>query len=72
MLAALAAALDGSGPAILPLDPDLPDAALTRTLEAFAPTAIQTMTGTAPYRGPVSRARVLGGLSEDVPPTVRS
>jgi O-succinylbenzoic acid--CoA ligase len=46
MLAALAAALDGSGPAILPLDPDLPAAALARTLEAFAPAAIQTMTGT--------------------------
>jgi len=46
MLAALAAALDGSGPAILPLDPDLPDAALARMLEAFAPAAIQTMTGT--------------------------
>jgi o-succinylbenzoate---CoA ligase len=46
MLAALAAALDGSGPAILPLDPGLPDAALARTLEAFQPDAIQTMTGT--------------------------
>jgi len=46
MLAALAAALDGSGPAILPVDPDLPDAALARMLEAFRPEAIQTMTGT--------------------------
>jgi o-succinylbenzoate---CoA ligase len=46
MLAALAAALDGSGPAILPLDPELPDAALARMLEAFRPEAIQTMTGT--------------------------
>jgi o-succinylbenzoate---CoA ligase len=55
MLAALAAALDGSGPAILPLDPDLPDAALARTLEAMRPDAIQTMTGTRPYRTPFSR-----------------
>ncbi len=47
MLAALAAALDGSGPAILPLDPGLPAAALTRTLEAFAPATIETMAGTS-------------------------
>src|SRR5262245_4597308 len=47
MLAALAAALDGSGPAILPLDPGLPDPALARTLEAFAPATIETMAGTA-------------------------
>jgi o-succinylbenzoate---CoA ligase len=46
MLTALGAALDGSGPAILPLDPELPDAALARMLEAFQPDAIQTMTGT--------------------------
>lgn len=46
MLAALAAALDGSGPAILPLDPGLPEAALARTLEAFAPATIETMAGT--------------------------
>jgi O-succinylbenzoic acid--CoA ligase len=39
MLAALAAALDGSGPAILPLDPDLPQAALVRTLETIAGTS---------------------------------
>src|SRR5215469_6342116 len=56
MLTALARALDGSGPAILPLDPDLPDAALARTLEALAPAAIQTMAGThtltAPPAGP--------------------
>ena len=46
MLAALAAALDGSGPAILPLDPDLPAAALTRTLEALAPSQLLTAEGT--------------------------
>ena len=36
MLAALAAALDGSGPAILPLDPDLPGPARGSMLAAFA------------------------------------
>ncbi len=68
MLAALAAALDGSGPAILPLDPDLPDAALARTLEAFRPDVIQTMTGTVPYRGPVWRSdgrEPVGGCPTD-------
>src|SRR5271165_1975047 len=48
MLAALAAALDGSGPAILPLDPALPRGALSAALEAFAPAAIRTMEGTRP------------------------
>jgi len=68
MLAALAAALDGSGPAILPLDPDLPEAALTRTLEAFQPEAIQTSTGTVPYRGPISQRGgrgAVGGCAPD-------
>ena len=46
MLAALAAALDGSGPAILPLDPDLPATALARTLEALAPSQLLTAEGT--------------------------
>jgi len=48
ILAALSAALDGSGPAILPLDPDLPPATLARVLTAFRPSAIETMTGTRP------------------------
>jgi o-succinylbenzoate---CoA ligase len=47
MLDALARALDGSGPAILPLDPGLPAAALRAALEAFAPATIETMTGTS-------------------------
>jgi O-succinylbenzoic acid--CoA ligase len=41
----LAAALDGSGPAILPLDPDLPRARLTTLLDALAPSAIETQEG---------------------------
>jgi o-succinylbenzoate---CoA ligase len=48
MLAALAAALDGSGPAILPLDPALPTHALKAVIDAFAPAAIRTMEGTRP------------------------
>jgi len=50
ILAALAAAIDGSGPAILPLDPGLPEAALARTLAAFAPTTIETPAGTRTLR----------------------
>ena len=46
----LAAALDGSGPAILPLDPDLPRARLTGILEAFAPGAVETADGVFPGR----------------------
>jgi len=48
MLAALTAALDGSGPAILPLDPALPESARGRLLEALAPSAVMTEEGTAP------------------------
>ncbi len=50
MSALLAAALDGSGPAILPLDPDLPGPALTRALEAFAPSVLVTREGTGSVR----------------------
>jgi O-succinylbenzoic acid--CoA ligase len=42
----LAAALDGSGPAILPVDPDLPPARLTGLLGALAPATIETTQGT--------------------------
>ena len=42
LLEALAAALDGSGPAILPLDPSLPKARLGELIEAFAPASIET------------------------------
>ncbi len=46
LLDALSAALDGSGPAILPLDPSLPPARLAALLEAFAPSALETTEGT--------------------------
>ncbi len=56
MLAALAAALDGSGPAILPLDPSLAPGAITAACEAFGPAAIRTMKGTRP--APASAQRL--------------
>jgi len=63
MLAALAAALDGSGPAILPLDPALPAAALTRTLDALAPSHLLTSEGTT--RLPAAGAgRAAAGVAE--------
>jgi o-succinylbenzoate---CoA ligase len=40
MLAALAAALDGSGPAIVPLDPALPAPALRLALETLSPSTV--------------------------------
>jgi o-succinylbenzoate---CoA ligase len=45
LLELLAAALDGSGPAILPLDPELPRARLTGILDAFAPATVETADG---------------------------
>jgi o-succinylbenzoate---CoA ligase len=62
MLGLLAAALDGSGPAILPLDPALPRAALARVLEEFTPAVLHTPGGTqrldlpAPARDAAGRA----------------
>ena len=42
---ALAAALDGTGPAILPLDPRLPAAQIAASLAAFGPAAVETPDG---------------------------
>jgi O-succinylbenzoic acid--CoA ligase len=53
-LDAVSAALDGTGPAILPLDPGLPAARLRELLDAFAPAAIQTLDGT--QQGPAAPA----------------
>ena len=50
LLDALAAALDGSGPAILPLDPRLPRARLEALLEACVPSAVETPAGTRRWR----------------------
>jgi O-succinylbenzoic acid--CoA ligase len=59
LLEALAAALDGSGPAILPLDPGLPRDRLDSLLDAFAPATIETADGTARLApaGPPAAAR---------------
>jgi o-succinylbenzoate---CoA ligase len=46
LLDALASALDGSGPAILPLDPGLPEARVAALLDAFAPATVETPGGT--------------------------
>ena len=45
MLERLAAALDGCGPAILPLEADLPPERLARFLDAFSPSAVETPDG---------------------------
>jgi O-succinylbenzoic acid--CoA ligase len=59
LLGQLAAALDGSGPAILPLDPGLPASRLTELLAAFAPSAIVTTDG-------IERFAAGEGVADDV------
>jgi len=54
LLDLLAAALDGTGPAILPLDPGLPRERLSGIIEAFAPSAVETPDGVV---GPASGGR---------------
>jgi o-succinylbenzoate---CoA ligase len=56
LLERLAAALDGSGPAILPLQAGLPPGRLARILDAFAPSAVQTPDGVS------HRPRRAGGI----------
>jgi O-succinylbenzoic acid--CoA ligase len=70
MLDALASALDGSGPAILPLDPRLPGARVAALLEAFAPAAVETPGGTRRWRPPGTAGTGRGGASGDVPAEV--
>ena len=53
LLELLAAALDGTGPAVLPLDPDLPADRLDAILDTFAPAAVHTPDGVT--RRPDSR-----------------
>lgn len=47
----LAAALDGSGPALLPIDPALPEARVRALLEALRPAALHTPDGVRPLPG---------------------
>ncbi len=51
LLERLAAALDGSGPAILPLEPGLPPGRLASFLDTFSPEAVETAGGIIPRPG---------------------
>jgi O-succinylbenzoic acid--CoA ligase len=51
LLELLSGALDGTGPAILPLDPDLPAERLTAILDTFAPAAVHTADGVTQRSG---------------------
>jgi o-succinylbenzoate---CoA ligase len=62
LLAALAAALDGSGPAILPVDPRLPAGQVSALLDALRPDAVQTPSGTQ-RRGPGGRPALAPGTA---------
>jgi o-succinylbenzoate---CoA ligase len=64
----LAAALDGSGPAILPLDADLPAARLAELIEALGPDAVEDARGvrrarSGPDRGVAEGTAVVIGTS---------
>jgi o-succinylbenzoate---CoA ligase len=65
MLTMLAAALDGSGPAILPLDPDLPAPALARVLEEFAPAVLHRPEGTKRLDLPARAGDAAGRMIAD-------
>ncbi len=65
MLEALSAALDGTGPAILPLDPDLPRPRLTAMLDAFAPSAIESSDGLERSAGASPGGHPAGGVGLD-------
>jgi O-succinylbenzoic acid--CoA ligase len=73
LLDLLSAALDGTGPAILPLDPALPRRRLAELLGVFAPSAIETPDGTEriaspgpPSPAPAVAGPAAGGVGPDV------
>jgi O-succinylbenzoic acid--CoA ligase len=66
LLEALPAALDGSGPALLPLDPALPRARLAGMLSAWAPTEIQTAEGIERVAGRRSRTLAAVPVADEV------
>jgi o-succinylbenzoate---CoA ligase len=66
LLDALAAALDGSGPAILPLDPALPPASVADLLHAFTPATVETQDGAIRWR-PDDDRPAAPGAGEDLP-----
>ncbi|WP_153540891.1 AMP-binding protein [Actinomadura macrotermitis] len=61
LLTALAAALDGTGPAICPLPADLPPAALRTLIDTLAPHAVQTEDGLTPHHPRTPEAGVPAG-----------
>lgn len=65
MLEALSAALDGTGPAILPLDPDLPRPRLAALLDAFAPSVIESLEGPERNASAPSGGHPAGGVAAD-------
>ncbi|MGO9502382.1 MAG: AMP-binding protein [Streptosporangiaceae bacterium] len=69
LLEALPAALDGTGPALLPLDPGLPRARLAELIEAFAPSVIETAEDTkrvSPAGRPAMPGRAAADAGSDV------
>jgi o-succinylbenzoate---CoA ligase len=68
LLDALAAALDGTGPAILPLDPRLPQARVADLLQAFSPDVVETPEGARRWHPPAGAPAPAGsgaGLPAD-------
>jgi o-succinylbenzoate---CoA ligase len=63
---ALAAALDGSGPAILPVDPRLPRAGVTDLLDAFSPDVVESTEGAIRWH-PTARFRAPAGARGELP-----
>jgi O-succinylbenzoic acid--CoA ligase len=64
LLDALAAALDGTGPAILPLDPSLPQARVADLLHAFTPATVETQDAEIRWRPDPSRPGAPGPGAE--------
>ncbi len=70
LLDALASALDGSGPAVLPLDPRLPRARVAALLEAFAPAAVETPEGTRRWQPACAAGAGHGSRNGNIPAEV--
>ena len=66
LLAALAAALDGTGPAILPLDSSLPRARLAEIADAFAPAAVLTSEGAELPHALGAAGQAAAGVGEEI------
>jgi O-succinylbenzoic acid--CoA ligase len=66
LLELLSAALDGTGPAILPLDPGLPPARLQELLDAFTPSAIETPDGAKRIAPPAAASPASPAVGPDV------